>query len=110
MAKSTAKQAKPKASKPQAKPKKAAVEQKEVAKAQPAEQKQVVETKKEAPKKSGGINKGEYMALISGQFNDIRKTLSGTCEAKKQPRPLRWALKTLAMAEEAAVRAITHSD
>jgi hypothetical protein len=66
---------------------------------------------KEAPVvKTKRNDKGTLVVILTAKFQEIRETLSTTTEAKKQPRQLRWALKQLAMAEEAANRAITHAE
>lgn len=62
------------------------------------------------PAKSTKNDKGALTVTLNKQFQAVRETLSSTTNAKKQPRQLRWALKTLAMAEEAAARAVTHAE
>jgi ATP-dependent Lon protease len=47
--------------------------------------------------------------LLNEQFDAIKQTLLKTHEGKKQPRQLRWALKSLEAAEDAAQRHVKHN-
>lgn len=60
--------------------------------------------------KKAKADKVAITATLDRQFNAIRDTLTGMNTGIKQPRQLRWALKSLAMAEDAAARAIQHSE
>jgi hypothetical protein len=46
---------------------------------------------------------------VNEQFNAIEKTLLDTNKDKKQPRQLRWALRSLDAAKDAALRHIKHN-
>jgi hypothetical protein len=54
-------------------------------------------------------SKTVYEQEVNEQFNTIEKTLLATNDAKKQPRQLRWALKSLDAAKDAALRHIRHN-
>ena len=55
-------------------------------------------------------NKAALMNKINGQFNELAETLMTISQAKKMPRSLRWAFKTLDMARQSAERAVTHAE
>lgn len=70
-----------------------------------------VKTKdKPEPAKKAASKKEPVVVTLSRQFGDLRATLQGLSDGMvKAPRKLRWALKTLDMAEEAVARAVKHS-
>lgn len=55
--------------------------------------------------------KGKALAeqAINEQFNALEKTLLETNSGPKQPRQLRWALRSLDAAKDAALRHIRHN-
>jgi hypothetical protein len=95
-AKSKAKSDAPKVAKPKA--------------AAPAAPQPVLVSDKAPEIKKAKIDRVAVTATLSKQFQAVRDTLTATNSGIKQPRQLRWALKSLAMAEEAAARAIQHSE
>lgn len=64
-----------------------------------------------APKttKASKVAQDKLNTNLEGQFAEIRKTLEGTTDARKQPRQLRWALRALDAAEDAAKRHVQHN-
>lgn len=107
MAKAPKKNEKPKASKEKRAAKIKAVKTEAPGNA-PENNEKAEPIKNEAPKKAS--NKAALTAKLAVQFGAVRDTLTSTNSGLKQPRQLRWALKTLAMAEEAAARAVQHSE
>lgn len=66
----------------------------------------------EAPAKVGKTSKKSQALVaqsIEEQFAAIQKTLEGTNSDKKQPRQLRWALRALEAAKDAALRHVQHN-
>ena len=89
------------------KPAKAKAEKKP-AKAVEAEVEVIVEAPEEvevAPKKSKHLATALEVVDL---FDELRAMLESTEGGKKQSRPLRWALKALILAKDAAVRHFTH--
>lgn len=107
MAKSTKKDAKSSASKPEKKAQKPTHNdnQEKVEAAEPAP---TAALEPQAP--ALNTRKSEFTATLTEQFAAVRDTIKQISSAAKQPRKVRWALKTLAMAEEAAARAVLYSD
>ncbi len=58
-------------------------------------------------KKTGEAN--SVTGSLADKFQSIREQLEATAKGKKQPRQLRWALKSLEAAEDAANRHIKHN-
>lgn len=69
------------------------------------------EVKTAAPKVSKASKDAQVKAAaeISAQFLVIRNMLEGTNKEKKQPRQLRWALRAVDAAEDAALRHVQHN-
>lgn len=54
-------------------------------------------------------NKDGIHSVLDEQFGEIEKTLLATHSGPKQPRQLRWALKSLDAAKDAAKRHVLHN-
>ncbi len=60
-------------------------------------------------KKKTGKGGEKLAADLENKFGEIAKMLSDSNTGKKEPRQLRWALKSLDAAKDAAMRHVRHN-